>query len=290
MRRILICMVVVWVPATTNDPDVERLYRAIPPQGCATIIAPIDHAGMLEALQHAYAWNRLLDKHVAAVNHDYFTPQQVLAMIEGWTPQIVCVAREFEIPPELLAGVLALELDLDYHLTDAVFDILVVSPLSDTFDKVEVGAAYGGVHFKHLKPALASFGVDFSQSLFYQTYYRLTSTRNADELTVIATRYRLVDLANAAVMARYYALLRMGNRPLTQMSLTDMAFTWSAYRGGVVGATADLRTAPNDDHRWGLSYLQKADNPLVFGDTLIAMPYFSYFRQLYSPAHLRTHA
>src|SRR5258708_15369036 len=101
--------------------------------------------------------------------------------------------------------------------------------------------------------------------------------RSDDDLSVVATRYRLIDLTNAAVLARYYGVLRMGSRSLSEMTITDMAFVWSAYRGGVTGTAADL----SGPHRWSLDLLQKADNPQVFGDTVIAIPYFSYFHQVF---------
>src|SRR5258708_6393569 len=173
-------------------------------------------------------------------------------MVVGWTPQITCVAQQFDIPPGLLAGIMALELDLDYHTTDAMFDSMVVSPVGDTVSEIEVGAAYAGVHFKHLKPAVAETGEKFSSTEFYRTYYGLIMGHDAAELTELSTRYRLLDLTNAAVMARYYAKLRMGNRSLSEMTVNDMAFTWSAYRGGVVGSTAD----EGGDNRWSLEVLQ----------------------------------
>src|SRR5258708_9796 len=281
--RMMIVFTVATLPATGRQPEIERLDAAIPASGCAIIVTPLDHAGTLEALQHAHEFNTLLDRHVAAVNYDYFTREYVLSTVERWMPQITCVAHEFDIPPELLAGIMALELDLDYNTADAVMDGLVVSPVGDVFGKLEFGAAYAGIHFKHLRPALVNLGDHFSTSPFYQTYYQFTLDHNNVDLTEYATRYRLLDLANAAVMARTYALLRMGKRPLSAMTTTDMASTWSAYRGGVINTPADLK----DDHRWSVDYLQKADNPQIFGDTLIAVPYFTYFRALYHSPHVQ---
>jgi hypothetical protein len=277
LQRLTLLFIVAWLPINGSPPDVDRLYRSISINGCGSEITTIDHARTLEELEHAYDWNRLLDPRVAAINYDYLSSAEVLRMVDGWTPQIACIAHTFDIPPELLAGIMSLELDLDYHPTDAVFDTLVNSPLSDIVGNVEVGAAYAGVHFKHLRPALQSLGTAFSPTQFYQTYYRMTLDSTNDDLTVLATRYRLIDLTNAAVLARYYALLRMWPRPLSEMAITDMAFVWSAYRGGVTGTVADF----SGPHRWSPALLQKADNPQVFGDTLIAVPYFSYFHQVF---------
>ncbi|HLY25592.1 MAG TPA: hypothetical protein VKQ72_04590 [Aggregatilineales bacterium] len=283
LYRAALIVLIASFPAQGGDAEVERLYAALPAGGCAQMVSPIDHSGTLETVRLSYRWNDLIDRRYRAINENYYPPEQVLAMDDSWTPQIACVSHEFQIPPELLSGIMALEVDLDYHLTDAVIDGLVVSPLGDEFSRIEAGSAFAGVHFEHLRPALASFGPDFSPSSFYRTFYTLSMTRSDGDLTELSTRYRLLDIANAAVMARYYALLRMGSRPLDSMTVTDMAFTWTAYRGGVLKTAAD----PRADYRWRLDTLQKASDPTILGDSLIAMPYFTYYHALYEPAHVQ---
>ncbi len=285
--RFLMVFLVVWCSSPQRDPDAERLLAALPVAGCATGLASVDHAGVIEELTLAYEWNRLLaDSRLAAVDHRYFSPVQILDMVDSWTPLIVCIAGEFDIPPELLAGLLALEIDLDYHLTDAVADGLIRTPPGSGLASIEMGAGYAGVHFGHLRPALAEMGKDFSPSRFYQQYYNLIMRRSQADLTLLSTRCLALDIANAAVMARYYAALRLANRPPSEMTVNDMAFVWSAYRGGVVGTPAD----PRKDSRWSLDYLQKADNPHVFGDTIIALPYFSYYHEVFKSQILYNHA
>jgi hypothetical protein len=284
LSRVLLALIIaVYLLPAASDPDAERLRAELPPAGCAAPAAPVDHGRALEELHHAYEWNRLLaGSPLMAIDHDYYSGEEVLARVDGWLPLIACIAREFDEPPELLAGIIALELDLDYHLTDAVIDSLLRSPWGGLFGRVEIGAGYAGVHFGHLRPALATLGAQFSTSPFYQDYYRLIMTRSDADLTLLATRNTFIDLADAALMARYYARLRLGQRPWDSMTIDDMAFTWSAYRGGVVGSVAD----PRPDSRWSLDYLQQADNPHVFGDTIIALPYFSYYRAVYGSAHV----
>ncbi len=281
-RALLALIIAVYLVPAASDPDAERLRTELPAAGCARPAAPADHGRVLEELRHAYQWNRLLaGSPLMAIDHDYFGGEEVLARVDGWLPLIACIAREFDEPPALLAGIVALELDLDYHLTDAVIDSLLRSPWGWLFGRVEIGAGYAGVHFGHLRPALATLGQQFSTSPFYQGYYRLIMTRTNADLTLLATRYPFIDLADAAMMARYYARLRLGQRPWASMTIDDMAFIWSAYRGGVVGMAAD----PRPDSRWSLDYLQKADNPHVFGDTIIALPYFSYYQAVVGYAH-----
>lgn len=278
LRRLMFMLVVSSFPTTGFDADVARIQAALPTEGCAVLTAPIDHAGVLEQVQHAYQWNaRLHGTPYGAIDHQYFKPESVLTTVDDWMPMISCVAHEFDIPPELLAGIMALELDLDYHFTDAVLDNLVISPVGSFFSHIEAGAAYAGVHFGHLKAAVALLGEQYSASPFYRGYYHLITTRSDDELTYLATRYRLLDITDAAIMARYYATLRLGNRPLSQLTTTNMAFVWSAYRGGVIGTTVD----PRPDSRWLLENYQRADNPQILGDTIIAMPYFAYYRTFY---------
>src|SRR5258708_35229750 len=116
--RIMIVFIVATLPATGRQPEIERLYAAIPAAGCAVIVSPPDHAGTLEALQHAHEFNALLDRHVAAVKYDYFTREYVVSTVERWTPQSTGVAPEFGISPERLAGIMALGRDLDYNAAD----------------------------------------------------------------------------------------------------------------------------------------------------------------------------
>lgn len=279
LTRVLIMLAVVSFPMV-SDLDVQRLHTAFPPAACATA-NQIDQAGLVEQLHHAYEWNRLLDKSFAAVNQNYFSIPNVLANVQQWTPLITCLARVFDLPPELLAGVLALEIDLDYHFVDAVADGLMRSSvLGDVLSPVVMGAGYAGVHFSHLKLALATFGADFSPSPVYQIYYRIVIRRSIPELTLLATRDPLIDIADAAVMTRYYALLRLGGRPMSSLTLTDMAFIWSAYRGGVKNTPADL--PDKRDYRWSVAYLQSADNPRILGDSLVALPYFTYYQAVFS--------
>lgn len=278
LRRSMMVLMMALFSLPGSYPDAEHLVSLIPQRGCAVLAPHPDHAGVLEDLRHAYEWNQLLaGSALAAINQDYFSPEDVLDKVEGWSPVIACVAREFAIPPELLAGIMSLELDLDYHVTDAIFDSGIRSPWGRLISDIEIGVGYAQAHYKHLRPALATFGGDFSTSRFYQAYYAMTIARSDGDLTLLATRHPVIDLANAAVMARYYALLRLDKRPMADLTVTDMAFIWSAYRGGVVGTAAD----PRADSRWSLDYLRQADNPYVFGDTLIALPYFTYYRNWY---------
>ncbi|MEP7285545.1 MAG: hypothetical protein ABI947_07235 [Chloroflexota bacterium] len=267
-----------------TDLDAARTIAALAIGRCVGT-AQVDHARTVEEVTYAHEWNRLLidtrtDAPLATPERgSVFGVDAALTMVDGWTPLIGCVAREFDIPPALLAGVVATELNVDYDWLDEIVDskIRARGVIGEVFCYVAVGGGYASVHTPHLRRALATFGAAFSQSPFYRRYYQIVMSGSLPDVTRITTRYLPFDIANAAVMARYYALLRMGSRPLFQMSLTDMAFTWSAYRGGV----SDTPSDPDGDYRWRLSFLQKADNPAVFGDTLIALPYFSYFRSVF---------
>lgn len=264
------------------DDEAERLLIDLK---CTAYVTIPDHGAVIEELKHAYEWNKLLrDSKLAAIDqNEYYSTADVLNVVDGWTPQIACIAREFDLPPELLAGVLALELDLDYRLPDARADEFIRSPWGADLTGLmnwmglEMGAGYAQVHFNHLRPALALLGPGFSTSAFYRRYYDLMTTNSLGDVTLLATRYQAIDLADAAVMARYYARLRMGQRSLSAMTTDDMAFVFSAYRGGVAGTPAD----PRQDVRWSVAYLQKADNPRLFGDSLIALPYFAYYHEVF---------
>lgn len=276
--RMFVLLFFVSLP-TVRDPGLARLHAALPEQPCAAVRS-VDSAGLIESLNQAYTWNGLLDQRVAAVKHHYFSSAAVLAKIESWISTITCMAREFTIPPELLAGILATELDLDYHLADAVVDnVIRASPFGELLGYVEMGAGYAGVHFDHVRRALATFTDQLSNSPFFDDYCQIIIARSNAALTVLATRDSLFDITDAAVMARYYARLRLGNRPMSSLTVTDMAFIWSAYRGGVKDSPADLPV--KREYRWSVDYLQRADNPQIFGDTLIALPYFNYYKSVF---------
>jgi hypothetical protein len=285
-KRVMVCLFVSgliagFVPVTGDDPEAERLIADLRCDSSAAPFVAVDHGRVIEEVRHAHAWNRLLLNSPLATQErgGYFSVEAVLATVDDWSPLFACIAREFGIPPELLAGLLAVELDLDYHFTDAAVDttIRMRTLAGHSLCRVAIGGGYGGVHTSHLKPALATLGQNFSASPFYQTYYHLITSRDSPAVTWLTTNYLAVDLANAAVMAHYYARLRLGRRPMASLTLTDMAFVWSAYRGGVVGTPAD----PDAGSRWSLDALQKADNPYIFGDTIIALPYFSHYRAVY---------
>jgi hypothetical protein len=278
-------LIAAFVPVTGDDPAAERLIADLRCDSSAAPVVAVDHGRVIEEVRHAHEWNRLLlNSPLATLERGgYFSVEAVLATVDSWSPLIVCIAREFSIPPELLAGLLATELDLDYHFTDAAVDttIRMRTLAGHVLCTIAIGGGYGGVHTSHLKPALATLGENFSALPFYQAYYHLITSRDFPVVTWLTTNYLAIDLANAAVMARYYARLRLGSRPMESLTLTDMAFVWSAYRGGVVGTPAD----PGTDSRWSLAFLRKADNPYVFGDTIIALPYFSHYRAVYRRAY-----
>src|SRR5258708_33954627 len=74
------------LPVTACGPDVARLYNSIPALGCARGGSPVDRAGTLEAFEHAYAWNDLLDKRFATIKENYFSAEQGLTMVADWPP------------------------------------------------------------------------------------------------------------------------------------------------------------------------------------------------------------
>jgi hypothetical protein len=254
---------------------------------CSAVVQVVDHGRVSEEVRQALDWNRLLaDSTLVSLERGgYYTLDEVLAKVDGWTPTTACLAQAVGIPPELLAGLLATELYMDYNAVDVLVDGVIRSEsvIGDMLCYVVRGGGYASVHVDHLKRALQALGPDLSPSPFYRSYYRLLSTLELPDITRLATRNLLIDLMDAAVMARYYADLRLGRRQMAGMTIEDMAFVWSAYRGGVVGTPAD----PRPDSRWSLEYLQQASDPHLFGDTLVALPFFSYYHDVFRNAYSR---
>ncbi|MBX3080758.1 MAG: hypothetical protein KF716_03930 [Anaerolineae bacterium] len=271
-NRSVILLLLCSFPPAGIDPRVTAVLALLPASNCAQL-QPVDPRGTLTDIQHAHDLNALIaDARRRAIDHAYFTDEQVLTRIDADLPLIGCLARAARLPPELLASVLALELDLDYHLTDAVGDQLILSPLGEGFANIDVGAGYAQVHIKRLKTAIIALNPNLPPSPFLRAYADLITDASAVDLTLFATRYRALDVANAALMLRYYTALRMGSQT-QRLSLDDMAIIWSAYRGGVIGTPVD----PDSNHRWALVNYQHVNDPMLMGDTLIAMPYLRYF-------------
>jgi hypothetical protein len=274
-NRYVILLLICSIPSAGSDPRLVKLLSLLQRSGCVTL-HPVDLRGTRTDIQHAHALNALLtDSRRRAIDHDYLSNDQVLARIDAELPLIGCIAGDAHIPPELLAGVLALELDLDYHLTDTVGDLLVMSPLGEGFANIDIGAGYSQVHIKRLKAAIQMLKP--TDSPFLSAYRDLITSASTVDLTIFATRYRALDIANAALMLRYYTSLRIGNHS-QPLSLDDMAIIWSAYRGGVIGTTVD----PDANHRWALVNYQHVTDPNLMGDTIIAQPYLRYFRLRFS--------
>jgi hypothetical protein len=282
LLRLVLLLLTCSIPATSIDPELARLINALQRAECSVSPDPVARDGTLADLRRAAALNGLLpDGRLVAIDHDWYTPDQVLNRVDGWLPLIACVAREANIPPALLAGTLAAEIDLDYHLADAVFDSIVRSPFGEIAAHVEIGVGYAGIHWSGLRRALPRLGPRLLTSRFLKVYRHLIRSRSDAGLTRLATRYIVLDIANAAVMVRAYAELRLPGHHLTAttpLTTTDMAMIWTAYRGGVTGTPMDIRS----DHRWSLIRFQRESNVAVMGDSLIAQPYYAYYAERFA--------
>jgi hypothetical protein len=271
MRDVTILLLLVYCAPRSAEPTPITLP-------CDVDVPRTDPTGAIAAVKQAHRWNDLLPPGLRAIDHHYYSTEEVFHMVNERADLIVCVAREVDIPPELLAGTLALELDLDYHLTDRVVDSLIRtnSRIGEILSGAAIGGGYGGVHTSQLRPAV--LGSDFAETQFTRAYAAELKHRDDAAYTRLTTSSTLIDLTNTAIMSRHYLRLRLGNRPIHSATLIDLAFTWTAYRGGVIGTHVDTRP----DHRWSLSYLQRANDPYQFGEAIIALPYFSYYREMVS--------
>lgn len=280
--RLLICWIVALLPSRGGDLDIARMAGAL--RCDITSLPDTDRGEVIAQVANAHRWNAVMISEgavqVAAIDYDYLTTDEILMRIQEIAPLIVCVAREFGISPALVAGIIATAQDLDYNQIDSVVDRLVATGWGDGLSALDISAGLAGVHYYHLRPALARFGEQFSASPFYREYYRSVMSADRPAWIRLASRYPLYDVTNVAAMARHYAELRMGLRPLFEMTAADMAFVWSAYRGGVSNTHAD----PRSDHRWSLERYQRARDPFMLGDTLIALAYFRYYCEVFSAA------
>lgn len=284
LRRILVIVFVASVPAPAGDLELSAMAAVSPcpplHPGAASRTAMVEHGRTLEELAHARAWNARLAEQGdarAAMNHEFLSTEEVLRHVDALAPLLACVAQAFGISPALLAGLLAAELDLDYHQTDVVMDWLIATGWADALTLLDINTGRAGVHIATLKPALATMGSAWTDSPLVRTYAGIVGRSERAQLMRLASRSVLFDLCNAAAVARYYALLRMDGRPLTSMTLPDMAFVWAAYRGGVADTAAD-----HGPRVWSLANLRRAEDPYMLGDTLLALPYFSHYQEVFA--------
>lgn len=232
----------------------------------------------LEAdLERARRWNDLmisLGSPAASMDRLFLLPDEVIDQVEQLIPLIGCAAAAFDLPPDLLAGIIAAALDLDYNPIDRFVDGSIALGWGEPLTTFDVSAGYAQVHFDPLSRALAWMGRERFDSPLYAAFFDLIQRRDRAGYIRLASRFPMVGILSGAAMTRYYTDLRMGSRGLNQITLTDKVIIWSAYRGGVSDQPAD--PAPN--HKWSLSHYVNAQNPYLLGDMILAAPYFAYFQ------------
>jgi len=265
------------IPASGVDYEAARV-RAVMKQVCPHyhyLITPRD--GLEADLDRARRWNALMinfGSPAASMDRRFLLPDQVVDQVEQLIPLIGCAASAFELPPDLLAGIIAAALDLDYNPIDRFVDGSIALGWGEPLTTFDVSAGYAQVHYDPLSRALMWMGRGRFESPLYQAFFDLIQRRDRAGYIRLASRFPMVGILSGAAMTRYYTDLRMGSRGLDQLTLTDKVTIWSAYRGGVSDQPAD----PASNHKWGLSHYMSAQNPYLLGDMILAAPYFAYFQ------------
>lgn len=294
--RAVVVYLVSMMPHRGGDMEVAQMMADLNCTGLPTYQLIADRGDIREQVQMAHQWNRIMvgegnqapgiftvysgrgQVRAAAIDHTFRTTDEVLDVVDGLIPLIGCVAREYDLPPALMAGIIAAAQDLDYNEIDAAVDSWLMTGWLDGLTFFDIGAGVANVHYRSLRPAVQSIGETGRVGAFARNHRESALRQDKAGWIRLSSRYPAYDLANLAVMARYYGQLRMGERPLMGMTAVDMAFVWSAYRGGVVNTAVDDRPG----YRWDAVMYQHATDLFMLGDTVVALAYFRHYRAVFS--------
>jgi hypothetical protein len=295
--RAIVIYLVAMMPHRGGEMEVAHMLAVLDCAGLPAYRLGADRGAVREQVRIGGQWNALMLTleqdtasgarpqgvvRAAAVDHDFLTTDEVLDRVDGLLPLIACVARQYDIPPALVAGIIAAAQDLDYNRIDAAVDVWLTTGWLDGLTFFDIGAGAANIHYRSLLPVLAKEpGVGASP---FARAHRASALRQGNAGWIrLSSRYPAYDMANIAVMARHYARLRIGEKPLAGLSAVDMAFVWSAYRGGVMdsASTGSASHDPSQMLRWALANYQRATDPFMLGDTAVALAYFQHYQAVF---------
>ncbi|HQN44641.1 MAG TPA: WXG100 family type VII secretion target, partial [Anaerolineaceae bacterium] len=170
----------------------------------------------------------LQEAHLKPDRTDVFTSQQAIDTVLENRALIEKYAAQYGIPPALLAGVIAAEMDLDYKVTDSIQDWIINLPLiGEDIGKLNIldpaGSApgYANVTERTLRWAIDKYPQDFPGADAASNYDFSSKHRASLEGSVEGA---------AIVLAKYTELHGGVSSP------EDMAVIWGAYKTGIHGS------------------------------------------------------
>ncbi len=213
---------------------------------------------------------------------DVFTSQQAIDTVLENRALIEKYAAQYGIPPALLAGVIAVEMDLDYKDKDRLQDGIInltgidIGEL-DIRDPAGSAPGYANVTERTLRWAIDKYPQDFPGADAASNYDFSSKHRASLEGSVEGA---------AIVLAKYTELHGGVSSP------EDMAVIWGAYKSGIHGSI------PEDPNEGG--YLSVEDYRLHIArgsdelspefrmgqNAYYVQPYFQFFTEQFQPPEI----
>jgi RHS repeat-associated protein len=250
-------------------------------------------------------------KVAGAENYAYHSSCYAIDWVNQHRNEIAAVAQRHGVPPELVAGILASEIDFDYDFRDVVGDTAFQGGGDWVIDNYLMrnrnpGPGVGSIHYET--------GWLYAQRHYLLCGYELGeifTTQGTPRATFIApgmgprtfTATRLLTarewvkvvltdsgaIEGVSIIARFLADYRTGTggKPnktshYTDLTPTDMAQIFGAYRNGVGGLTCFNDPDGDGDHACGFTRVFDFQRKATLGDQARqAYPYFTYFADFF---------
>jgi RHS repeat-associated protein len=241
-------------------------------------------------------WSCLTTPETGAINYAFKSSCDAIAWVDHHRTEIIGAAQRHGLPPELVAGVLASEIDFDYQLADLLID-------TELLIGGENAIAYYLLIWPDPGPGVAS--MHFSTwKIIYQYYldcgYDLGPTLAPGGQTLSQYQWILTLLTSSGSIEGASALTRLladyrtgsGGQPnktthYNDLSFVDMAQIFGAYRAGVAGLTCPY--VDNDNDGYYDCGFQSIDNfqiqPGLGDEARQAYPYFEFFQRYFEYYH-----
>ncbi len=205
------------------------ISTATPPELTANRIVPLDRLNaVIEARREALAKQGINPR-----NTDTYDANVAMGTVAGNQTNKALIeemAKKYGVPPALLAGVIASEMDFDHHWLTGAVDDGIMRNLG-----VGVGDGYGAasVHFDTLEAATR-----------YLNEHHLTGAGDASQFwdnfddVFLGVRFMgknpaefPTSVESAAIVTAAY--MHLHGKPPDQLTPEDMAVIWAGYRTGV---------------------------------------------------------
>ena len=240
-------------------------------------------------------WSCLTTPATGAVNYAFFSSCDAIAWVDQRRNEIRGAAQRHGIPPELLAGVLASELDFDYSFGDWFVDTTLQAQFLVHGESVIVAYLLAR---PNPGPGVASIHLhtwEIVQQYYLDCGYDLGTTLAPGGQTLSQVQWILSvmtptgSIESAGAVARYLADYRTGSggQPkkathYNDMNFVDMAQIFGAYRAGVGGLTCFNDPDRDGLHNCGfldIKDFQRSNN--LGNEARQAYSYFGFFQRYF---------